>query len=126
MSAVALLDAFDKTHTIHWGPDLFGRGADDVDWIPQAASLMPKPIIVSGDGRILRNAVERQKLKEGDLTYVHLAPGWTNTPWNDYAWKIVKAWPRIVDAVSLIREPTVFEVSVSGLKTKKLSLTRDL
>jgi len=54
-------------------------------------------------------------LKECNLMFVCLAPGWPRLPWDDYAWKIVKVWPDIVKNVAQARYPMVFEVTV-GLK----------
>jgi len=121
-----MLDAYDSRNTVRWGPDIFGRGAPDTEWIPQAASLKPKPVIVSGDGRILKRPAERQKLKAGKLTFVHLASGWTNTEWSVYAWKIVKVWPEILSATRLAREPTILEVAINANKVRRVCLTDNL
>ena len=121
-----LLDIFDKENTVSWMPDHFHRGIADTEWLRRAAEMSPKPVILSGDGRILRNKVERQCLKDGDFTYVCLAKGWTSTSWSDYAWKIIKAWPAVVEEVQACRQPTVFELHVGKLKVERKSLTREL
>lgn len=117
--ANALLEAFDRENEIRPLLDYFERGTPDVAWIPSVAAWTPKPIIVCGDGRILRNKVERNVLKEAKLTFVCLSSGWTNLSWNVFAWKIVKAWPSIVQSAGGVIRPTIFEVSPQTLKIEK-------
>ena len=124
--AARLLEAFDPSHEIRAHKDRFVPGTPDVEWIREVADDEPKPIFVAGDGRILRNKVERRVLRECDLNFVVLAKGWTNLPWNDFAWKIVKAWPKIVDDVGKARRPSVLEVSCSTLKVKLIGRTASL
>jgi len=117
--ANALLEAFDREHQIIPLLDRFEAGTPDTDWLPSIARWSPKPVIICGDARILKNQVERAALKEAKLMFVLLASGWTQTPWHTYAWKIIKVWPRIVEVTSKTLRPTVFEVSVSTLKVEK-------
>ena len=116
--ANALLEAFDRENQIIPLIDRFEPGTPDVVWIPAIATWNPKPIVVCGDGRILRNKVERQVLREAGLTFVCLASGWTNLEWHVFAWKIIKVWPTICDVARNLR-PTVFEVSAQTLKVQK-------
>lgn len=44
-------------------------------WIPLMGAMNPRPVIVSGDGRILTNRVERAALKDSQLTYIYLGSG---------------------------------------------------
>lgn len=92
----------------------------------EIAKWETKPIVISGDGRILRNAVERQVLRECDLMFVHFAQSWTNIPWPEQAWKGIRVWPHIVKNVEKIRKPTVFEVNVTSSKVKRVSLVSEL
>ena len=120
---VRLLEAFDLVHEIRHLTDSFERGTPDVEWLGAIASWRPKPIVIGGDGRILRNKVERKTLRAADLSFVYLASGWTNLPWNDMAWKLIKVWPSIVRNVEQSRRPTVFEVKPGNLKVELLSPT---
>jgi hypothetical protein len=42
------------------------------------------------------------------------------------AWRFLKAWPEILTAVDVAREPTVFEVRVTATKLRRVSMTREL
>jgi hypothetical protein len=117
--ANALLEAFDRENQIRALLDHFDRGTPDVVWIQKVAEWSPKPIIVCGDARILRNKVERNVLREAQLTFVCLSSGWTNLPWDVFAWKIIKVWPTIVQTAGSVIRPTVFEVSPQTLKVEK-------
>jgi hypothetical protein len=117
--ANALLEAFDRENEIRPLLDHFQPGTPDVMWIPEIAKWNPKPVVVCGDGRILRNRVERKVLAEAGLTFVCLSSGWTNLEWNVFAWKIIKAWPSIIQSSTRVLRPTVFEVSPQTLKIEK-------
>jgi hypothetical protein len=113
-----LLEAFDARIEVRFFDGEFDKGKPDVEWLRDIAQWQPKPVVLGGDGRILRNRAELRVLKECDMMFVYLAPGWTNLPWHDFAWKIIKAWPAIVDNVTRARQPSIFEVSASTLKVE--------
>lgn len=117
--ANALLEAFDRNNEIRALLDHFERGTPDTVWISKIAQWAPKPVVVCGDGRILRNKVERKVLRDAELTFVCLASGWTNLSWDVFAWKIIKVWPAIVQSAGAVIRPTVFEVSPATLKVGK-------
>lgn len=62
-----LVEAFDRENEIRPLLDHFPAGTPDVEWIPAIAAWDPKPVVVCGDGRILKNKVERQVLKDAGL-----------------------------------------------------------
>ena len=109
--AARMLAAFDRNNEMRAAVDHFERGTPDTEWIPVVASWDDDPVAVCADGRILKNKVERHVLRECELMFVYLATGWTHTPWEEYAWKIVKAWPQIVKNVGEARYPMLLEVS---------------
>lgn len=117
--ANALLEAFDRENQMIPLLDVFPPGTKDVVWIPQVAAWAEKPIVICGDGRILRNKVERETLRGAGLKFVCLASGWTNLDWPTFAWKLIKVWPAIVLTSQLALRPTVFEVSCQTLKVEK-------
>jgi hypothetical protein len=112
--AALMLRAFDDRHEIQPFLEQFERGTPDETWIPQIGARNTKPIIVSGDGRILTNAVQRQLLRESGCIYVHLVPGWTNTPWEMYAYRIVRYWPEVVRRCAAARQQTVLALRING------------
>jgi len=124
--AAKLLQAFDSSNEIRAFDDHFAKGCPDIKWMESVSHWSPKPAIIGGDGRILRNRAEATVLKACDLMFVYLAPGWVHLSWNDFAWKIVKAWPAIVRNVDLARRPTLFEVSASTLKVEGRGAIVDL
>jgi len=126
IQAARMLEAFDSHNEIRPLLDHAERGTPDSEWIAMLGAWESKPVVVSGDGRILKNRVERRALREANLTFVFLASGWMNLPWNDFAWKIVRSWPAIVDNVRHAREPTLFEVKAGKGKVERLSLLREL
>lgn len=115
-----ILEAFDQSHTVTHLNDHVAKGTADTKWLDLIAEWDEKPVVVAGDGRILKNPAEADRIKNHDIMFVYLASGWTNLPWNDQCWKIVKAWPDVVNQVARARASSVFEVTVNG----KVSLLR--
>ena len=70
-----LVEAFDRENEIRPLLDHFERGTPDITWIPAISVWNPKPVVICGDGRILKNKVERQVLKEAGLNFICLASG---------------------------------------------------
>ena len=124
--AARMLGHFDRKNEIRALEDHFEKGTPDVVWLTEVATWDSKPVIVGGDGRILKNPAERAALRSADLMFVYLASGWTKLPWEEQAWKIVKVWPAIVQNVVKTRHPTVFEVSVRSLKVDRFKLVADI
>ena len=124
--AARMLGSFDRKNDIKAHEDCFEKGKPDIEWILDVANWEPKPIIVCGDGRILRKPSEQTALRNACLMFVYLASGWTNLSWEDFAWKIVKAWPAIVQNVKKTRKPSVFEVSVKSGKVDLIRLISSL
>jgi len=124
--AVKLLNVFDPKHEGEALTSSFDQGTADPDWMRDIAKRNPKPFVLCGDGRILTNEVERQVLRDCDLMFVCLTRGWTNLPWNTFAWKIIKVWPVIVSTVGKARRPSIFRVCVQTLKVERTGLVADL
>lgn len=114
--AAHMLDWFDKDNEIRAHKDHFEPGTSDVVWIREVGTWNPKPVILGGDARILRNKVEKATLREADLMFVYLAGGWIRLAWPEFAWKLVRAWPHVAEAVKAYRHPTLLEVPISSQK----------
>lgn len=108
-----MLEIFDQKNEIRAHADFFEQGTPDVDWMSKVASWGQPPIVVAGDGRILKNPAEQKVLRDSNLMFVHLAKGWTNLQWNDWAWKIIRVWPDVVRNVEKLRDPWILEVSIN-------------
>lgn len=122
-----MLEAFDRRHKVSAHDDYFGQATSDIEWLASIGCWSPKPVVICGDGRILKNKAERAVLRDQQLMFVYLAPGWTNLNWaSDFAWKIVKVWPEIVSEVQRAREPTIFEVAPKSLKVSLMQKVRDI
>jgi hypothetical protein len=116
INATRILDIFDLDNEMRHCTDLFEKGTPDVEWIEKLSKIDSKSVVVSHDGRILRNKVERKALVECNLTFVYFTGIWAHTPWNEFVWRIVKIWPNIIKNVSQIRKPTIFEVTQSKVR----------
>jgi hypothetical protein len=105
-----------KLHTIvHHDEDRrFKKDTPDIEWMATlAADGEPNWVVISGDGRILKNRVERAVLREARLPFFCLAKQWPNTPIYEYAWKFMKVRPVIVENAEQGRA-LVFTVASGG------------
>ena len=121
-----MLSHFEQHHQVRALLDYFDRGTPDTKWMSVIASWGENTTIVCADGSILKNRVERQVLKECNLMFVCLSPGWVHLQWSDYGWKIIKAWPDIVKNVEQASKPMVFEVMVGSLKIQSYGPVQNL
>ena len=65
-------------------------------------------------------------LRDSDLMFVYLASGWTTLKWEEFAWKIIKAWPRITNNVRRANKATIFLIHVKSLKVERICLVSEL
>lgn len=126
IKAAQMLEAFEEKHEIRACLDWFERGTPDTVWMKKIVRWNKTPVVVGGDGRILKNNVEKQAIKECGLMYVLLAQGWLHLDWSVYAWKIIKIWPNIVTNVEQARYPLLFKVPVSASKIQNLGRISEL
>jgi hypothetical protein len=121
-----MIAQFDRTNQIIAHADHFARGTPDEAWVQAVAAMQPRPIVILGDGRILRNPALKIIAKESNLSYVVMGESFTRTAWNEQAWKFVKVWPEIVKQTKGVRRPTIFDVGISNLKVTVRFSTAEL
>jgi hypothetical protein len=95
-----MVDALETHHIVrsHDDDDRFDSSTPDVEWIKALAGDDPPWVVVSGDGRILKNKAELSALKEANLTFFCLSKQWMHMKIYEQAWKLIKVWPDIVEA----------------------------
>ncbi|MBL8793245.1 MAG: hypothetical protein JNM56_05020 [Planctomycetia bacterium] len=117
-----MVNAYENEHTArhHDEDNRFTITTPDVEWMAALASDVPPWLIISGDGRILKNKVECAILRSTGLVFFCLAKGWMSMKFPDYAWRFIKAWPAIVEHATHSKA-RVFEIGAgSGLKITPL------
>ncbi len=98
----------------HDEDERFGPKTTDTEWMTALATdTAPLWIVISGDGRILRNKAERKVLEEVGLTFFCLDKPWPNTELYEYAWKFMKVWPKIL-AHAKKGEGIIFRISAGS------------
>lgn len=122
-----MVEAYEAVHTARHldRDDRFNERTPDTEWLSALAADDPPWVIVSGDGRILRNKAERQVLREANLTFFCMSRQWGKMKIAEYAWKFIRVWPDIVKAAEAsISVPKIFEVSGGhGLKVSEIGRT---
>src|SRR5271165_3702871 len=119
-----MVDVLEREHTArsYYDDDRFGDATPDVKWIKVLAADDPPWIIVSGDGRILKNKTELSALKEAKLTFFCLSRQWMNMNIYEQAWKFIKVWPEIVENAKG-STPRIYEISGGAeLKVERVSI----
>jgi hypothetical protein len=109
-----MIGIYERGHTVVHHDDVgrFHPTTTDIEWIRSLAADDPPWIILSGDGRILRNKSERAALEEARLTFFCMAKAWAHMSIHEYTWKFTKIWPEIVK-LSEGTTPRIFEVAGS-------------
>ena len=125
-----MANILDEQHKVlaHDDDDRFVPTTPDTEWLSVLGADDPPWIVISGDGRILKNKAERQVLQEANLTFFCMSKPWTQMTIHEYAWKFIKVWPDIVEnALASVHTPRIFEVSGGkGLKVMEIRKTKDL
>jgi hypothetical protein len=122
------IQALEEHHTsrAHDDDERFNEHTPDTEWLESLGRDGLDWIVLSADARILRNKVERQALREANLTFFCMGHSWSGMNLDDYAWKFMKVWPKIKECASGCRAPTIFEVSGgSGLRINRRCGTGD-
>jgi len=121
-----LLDVFDRENSIVYHDDWFEPATADAEWLSALGSRDPRPSVVTGDGRILRNPAEGEALRRVGLTFFVFSRGWSGLRWEDRAWKTIKVWPLVVEAAEKARVSSIFEIPIGATKVERVSATSDV
>lgn len=110
-----LLKSFDGgRHQFELFLDVYPPGTPDTDWILTLGKRREKPFILSLDDGMLANAVTRRALRESGCHFVYFARDWSKRyDWENLAWRLVKAWPKIVAAAKDVDRPSTLFVTVN-------------
>jgi PIN like domain len=119
-----MLGHYDREHAVIFLDDWFDPKTPDVEWLEDLASRSPVPVVISGDGRILRNPAELQVLRSLPLTFFLFAPSWCTIPWHERAWKTIKVWPQVVKNASPTK-PSIFSIPISATKVEFMAYTNE-
>lgn len=94
-----IVDALEREHNArsYYDDDRFGNTTADVEWITVLAADGPPWIILSGDGRILKNKTDLSALKEAKLTFLCPSRQWMHMELYEQAWKFIKVRPQVVE-----------------------------
>lgn len=110
--APALHALCDGKHEVHHLQSRFAPSVKDVEWI-NALAADDGWVVISGDLRITKLPHERDAWLASGLTAFFLAKGWTNVGLWDQAWRIVRWWPRILEAAELVAPGAGFVVPMN-------------
>ena len=117
-----MVDVFDRQHSVlsYYDDERFTPTTPDVEWIKVLAADDPIWVVVSGDGRILKNKTELSALKEAKLTFFCLSNQWMHMNFQkEQAWKFIKVWPDVVENAKGTT-PRIYEISGgAGLKIER-------
>jgi hypothetical protein len=93
--------------------DRFAANTTDEAWMTALAGE-PDWIIVSADLRIRKNPLEVEAWKAAGHTVFFLKDRWIELDFWTQAWKLVKAFPEIVEQAQRAKPGEAFVVSVNG------------
>jgi hypothetical protein len=99
----------------------FHPKTEDTEWLRAlGGDGAPLWIVISGDGRILKNRAEKQVLDEVALPFICLDGGWPRKAIYEYAWRFMKAWPSILAEAKAATRGRIYRVhSGASLKVER-------
>lgn len=111
-----MLDAFEERseHMVRHVMDYVDRGTSDIDWIAELSKTNEPITVITQDLGINKKPLERSALKESGLRFVFLASGWSSISYETKAWKLLKAWPKLVEESSRVKLPANLRLTVNG------------
>lgn len=122
---VSILESGRHDFTHHDEDARFTQKTPDTEWISAISCDSVRPIVVSGDAKILKRPDEVAELQKSKLTFFVIADHWASLGIYDMAWKFLKVWPDILKEAA-VREPTVYKVRCGkSQKVEKFCLTKD-
>jgi hypothetical protein len=78
-----------------------GRHTEDIEWIELLSKDKQVWMVVTGDGRILRNKPERAAFRAAGLSGFVLAPAYQKTPVHQIASFLLWRWPEMEQLLDL-------------------------
>lgn len=91
----------------------FGRGdVPDTVWIGQLASEGGWSVL-SGDMRITKRKAEKEAWRASKLKGFFLAPAWANYNNIERCWRLLRWWPKLVDAEQLFAPGAIFQLPIN-------------
>jgi hypothetical protein len=80
-------------------------------------------IIITGDGRLLKNKPERTALRQAGLSGFVLAAAYQKTPIHQIASILIWRWPEMEQLLGLVAGPALYELPINRTsKPKQLPL----
>jgi hypothetical protein len=87
-----------------------GRDAADIEWIRFLSSGHDRWIVITGDGRILRNKAERAAFRSAQLRGFVLARGYQKTPLHQTASNLLWHWPDMEKLMTIVGGAAMYEL----------------
>lgn len=122
--ALSIINGEDHSF-LHHG-DFFLQDAPDVEWLSVIGQWDSKPIVLSGDARILSRRNEVEALMQQNLFFVTMYNGWTSHDVYEQTWKLFKVWPLLLRELGKCKAPTVFKIVPAANNLENLGLTKRL
>ena len=102
----------DNSRVVH-ARDIELHDKPDIEWIRFLTQSNEDWLIVTGDGRLRKNRVEREAYRRAGLRGVVLAPAYQKTPVGRCCGILVAKWDDLVDFTGRIEPPYLVEVSIN-------------
>jgi hypothetical protein len=79
--------------------ELYGDSVTPKEWLACVGKQAKphRPVIVTLDHGVVGNAITRKAMQESGCSFVVLGRTWADQPVETFAWRIIKAWPKIVE-----------------------------
>ena len=86
----------------------------DVDLVQMLADIEEEVVFVTQDRKMNKRSLERHALDDSGLKVMFLDNGWSNLSYEEKAWRLVRAWPKVVSECKRTRPSTKMRLAVKN------------
>lgn len=85
----------------------------DTEWISRLSEESGWSVL-SGDVRITKRRAEKDVWRSSKLKGFFLAPGWADYKNIERTWRLLRWWPKLVEAEALVAPGAIFQVPINA------------
>ena len=90
--------------------ELFGQGSSDPKWIEDVSKWKDKPLVVTGDNRILKTPVNKAALLQSGLSFVFIPKDFPRMIFESQVWSLITIWDELISKLSEPKEPVIYKI----------------
>jgi predicted nuclease of predicted toxin-antitoxin system len=103
----------DEGITVEHLKEMFPPDTPDIEWIKKLAKE-GKWFIITQDNQIRKRTHEKKAWQESHISIIFLQKSWIRLNLWEMAWRLIKYWPELKEALARSRKNESFQLSING------------